>query len=116
MVLGSSHISETTRVRFLAPTEFFNSIFSTCTLYRIKTKSNNSIIIIIICKISELLIKKRGLRRYKLLKSLKIWVFSSEGRSTHIEQSSDAGVERGDISLKICQNAKNLKKQIRSNI
>jgi len=35
---------------------------------------------------------------------------TSEGRSTHIEQSSHAGVERGDISLKICQNAKNLKK------
>jgi len=42
----------------------------------------------------------------------------SEGRSTHIERSSDAGVERKDISLKICQNAKNLKKkkQISSNI
>ena len=43
MVLGSSHVSETTRVRLLAPTKFFNSIFSTCTLYRIKTKSNTII-------------------------------------------------------------------------
>jgi len=38
------------------------------------------------------------------------WYKISQGRSTHIEQSSDAGVEQGDISLKICQNAKNLKK------
>jgi len=41
---------------------------------------------------------------------------ASEWRSTHIEQSSDAGVERGDISMTICQNAKNLKKQISSYI
>jgi len=40
MVLGYSHVSETTRVRFLAPTKFLNSIFNTRTLYRIKTKSN----------------------------------------------------------------------------